>query len=149
MMSRTQEQAINATYEALKSELDARARRLGAATEARRLGPGGGATVARATGLAASPVRLGTQELTRPSQVPNAPRRLRRQGAGRKPLTTPDQTLLKALDALVEPTTRGDPRSPRRWTCQSTRRFAKALGQQGHRVSPSTVGHLLKALHDS
>jgi len=149
MMARTQEQAINAKYEALKSELDERARRLWAAPEALSLGHGGGATVARATGLAASTVRLGTKELTSPSQVPNAPRRLRRHGAGRKPVTTQDHRRLKALDALVEPTTRGDPRSPRRWTCKSTRRFAKALGQQGHHVSHSTVGHLRKALHDS
>jgi hypothetical protein len=77
------------------------------------------------------------------------PRRLRRQGAGRKPVTAQDQRLLKALDALVEPTTRGDPMSPLRWTCKSTRRLAKELGQQGHHVSHSTVGHLHKALHYS
>jgi hypothetical protein len=100
MISSTQEQAIKAKDEALTSELDERARRLWAAPEALSLGPGGGATVARATGLAASPVRLGRQEWTSPSQVPDAPRRLRRPGAGRTPLTTPDQTLLKALEAL-------------------------------------------------
>jgi Rhodopirellula transposase DDE domain len=149
MISSTQEQAIKAKYEALKSELDERARRLWAATEALSLGHGGIATVARATGLAASTVRLGKQELTSPSQVSAAPRRLRRQGAGRKSLTTQDQTLLKALDALVEPTTRGDPMSPLRWTCKSTRRLAKELGQQGHHVSHSKVGQLLKALHYS
>ena len=147
MMSSPQEQAIHAKYEALKSELDARARRLWAATEALSLGHGGGATVARATGLAARTVRLGKQELTSPSQVLDAPRRLRRQGAGRKPLTTQDQTLLKALDALVELTTRGDPMSPLRWTCKSIRRLAKELGQQGHHVSHSQVGHLLKVLN--
>ena len=149
MIPSTQEPAIKAKYEALKSELDERARRLWAATEALSLGHGGVATVARATGLAASTVRLGKQELTSPSQVLDAPRRLRRQGAGRKPLTTQDQTLLKALDALVEPTTRGDPMSPLRWTCKSTRRLAKELGQQGHHVSHSKVGQLLKALHYS
>jgi Rhodopirellula transposase DDE domain len=149
MISSTQEQAINAKYEALKSELDERARRLWAATEALSLGHGGVATVARATGLAASTVRLGKQELTSPSQVLDAPRRLRRQGAGRKPLTTQDQTLLKALDTLVEPTTRGDPMSPLRWTCKSTRRLAKELGQQGHHVSHSKVGQLLKVLNYS
>ncbi|MGH8065953.1 MAG: ISAzo13 family transposase [Candidatus Entotheonellia bacterium] len=149
MISSTQEQAIKAKYEALKSELDERARRLWAATEARSLGHGGIATVTRATGLAASTVRLGKQELTSPSQVPPSPRRLRRQGAGRKSLTTQDQTLLKALDALVEPTTRGDPMSPLRWTCKSTRRLAKELCQQGHHVSHSKVGQLLKSLNYS
>ena len=99
--------------------------------------------------LQPAPFGWGKQELTSPSQVSDAPRRLRRQGAGRKSLTTQDQTLLKALDALVEPTTRGDPMSPLRWTCKSTRRLAKELGQQGHHVSHSKVGQLLKALNYS
>jgi hypothetical protein len=114
MLARTQEQAIKAKYEALKPELDERARRLWAATEALSLGHGGIATVARATGLAESTVRLGKQALQSPSTSIDAPRRLRRPGAGRKPRTTTDQQLLEALDALVEPTTRGDPMSPLR-----------------------------------
>ena len=149
MISRTQEQAINMKYEALKPEVDERARRVWAATEARRLGHGGVATVARATGLAERTRRLGKQVLTSLPHVRNAPRRMRRHGAGRKPRTAQDQQLLQAVDALVEPTARGDPRSPRRWTCKSTRRLAKALGQQGHHVSHPTVGQRLKALNDS
>jgi len=149
MMASTQEQAIKTKYEALKPELDERARRLWAATEALSLGHGGVATVARATGLAESTVRLGKKELRSPSTASDAPRRLRRPGAGRKSRTTQDQQLLQALDALVEPTTRGDPMSPLRWTCKSTRRLAKELGRQGHHVSHSTVGQLLKALNYS
>ena len=149
MIASAQEQAIKAKYEALKPELDERARRLWAATEALSLGHGGIAAVARATGLAESTVRLGKQELQNPSTSIDAPRRLRRPGAGRKPRTTKDQQLLQALDALVEPTTRGDPMSPLRWTCKSTRRLAKELSRQGHHVSHSTVGQLLKALHYS
>lgn len=101
------------------------------------------------TGLAENTVRLGKQELTSPAKPPDAPRRLRRQGAGRKRLTTHDPQLLTALDALVEPTARGDPMSPLRWTCKSTRRLAKELCQQGHPVSHSKVGQLLKTRHDS
>jgi hypothetical protein len=149
MIARTQEQAIKAKYEALKPELDERARRLWAATEARSLGHGGIATVARATGLAESTVRLGKKELTSPSTSPAVRRRIRHPGADRKPLTAQDQQLLQALDALVEPTTRGDPMSPLRWTCKSTRRLAKELSRQGHRVSHSKVGQLLKALNYS
>jgi len=117
--------------------------------EALSLGHGGVATVARVTGLAESTVRLGQQELTSPAKPPDASRRLRRQGAGRKRLITHDQQWLTALDALVEPTARGDPMSPLRWTCKSTRRLAKALCQQGHPVSHGQVGQLLKALHYS
>ena len=149
MIASAQEQAIKAKYEALKPELDERARRLWAATEALSLGHGGIAAVARATGLAESTVRLGKQELQNPSTSIDAPRRLRRPGAGRKPRTTKDQQLLQALDALVEPTTRGDPKSPLRWTCKSTRRLAKELSRQGHHVSHSTDWQLLKALHYS
>ena len=122
MIASAQEQAIKAKFEALKPELDERARRLWAATEALSLGHGGIAAVARATGLAESTVRLGKQELQNPSTSIDAPRRLRRPGAGRKPRTTKDQQFFQALDALVEPTTRGDPMSPLRWTCKSTRR---------------------------
>ncbi len=146
MISHPQEQAINAKYEALKPELDERARRVWAATEARSLGHGGVATVARATGLAESTIRLGQQALTSWPHASDAPRRRRRHGAGRQPRTAQDQQLLQAVDALVEPTARGDPRLPLRWTCKSTRRLAKALGQQGHHVSHTTVGQLLKAL---
>jgi hypothetical protein len=48
------------------------------------------------------------------------------------------------LDRLVEPATRGDPESPLRWTCKSTRELAQALTAQGHPVSDDTVGRLLK-----
>ena len=149
MISRTQEQAIKAKYEVLKAEVDERARRLWAATAALSLGHSGVATVARVTGLAESTVRLGKQALTSLSTPADAPRRLRGHGAGRKCLTTHDEQLLQASDALVEPTARGDPMSPLRWTCKSTRRLAKELCQQGHPVSHRTVGQRLKALHDS
>ena len=149
MSSSTPEQTIKAKYEVLKPELDERTRRLWAATEAQSLGHGGVATVARATGLAESTIRLGKRELTSRSTPMDAERRIRRRGGGRKQLTTQDQQLLKSLDALVEPTARGDPMSPLRWTCKSTRRLAQELSQQGHPVSHSKVGQLLKALNYS
>ena len=69
--------------------------------------------------------------------------RIRRPGAGRKRTVSKDPTLLRDLEALVEPTTRGDPESPLRWTCKSVRRLAQALQAQGHEVSRTLVGHLL------
>lgn len=148
MISSTQVQAIKAKYEDLKPELDERRRRLWAAAEARSLGHGGIVAVARATGLAESTVRLGKKELASPTTTAT-PRRVRRQGAGRTSLTTQDQALLSALDALVEPTARGDPMSPLRWTCKSTRRLAQELCRQGHPVSHLKVGQLLKELNYS
>ena len=71
--------------------------------------------------------------------------RQRRPGGGRKPLTEHDPTLVRDLEALVEPTTRGDPQSGLRWTCKSLRKLAEELGRQGHRVSARKVGDLLHA----
>src|SRR5215471_15086930 len=71
--------------------------------------------------------------------------RMRRPGAGRKRRVTQDPTLLGDLETLVEPTTRGDPQSPLRWTCKSVRRLASELQAQGHQVSPQLVSELLHA----
>ena len=72
--------------------------------------------------------------------------RVRRPGAGRKPATVKDPRLRADLEALVEPTTRGDPESPLRWTCKSLRRLAEALQQQGHQVSRTLVAELLNTV---
>jgi len=121
--------------------LDERGRRLVAAAEAFAAGYGGIAAVAMATGMAPSTIGRGLKELAQdePSE------RVRRPGAGRKPAIVKDPTLVADLEALVEPTTRGDPESPLRWTCKSVRRLAEALQQQGHQVSRTLVGELLNA----
>jgi hypothetical protein len=72
--------------------------------------------------------------------------RVRAQGGGRKRLTVKDPTLLRDLDALVEPSTRGDPQSPLRWTCKSTPHLAKELASKGHAVSQRSVCDLLAQL---
>jgi Rhodopirellula transposase DDE domain len=134
-------------YHALSAILDERARRQWAATEARELGWGGITALAAATGLARDTIRSGLRELderaAHPDDVPE--QRLRRPGAGRKPLTVVDPGLPHALDTLVDPVTRGDPESPLRWTCKSTYRLAEELTRQGHSVSPRTVAALLQA----
>src|SRR4051794_16399407 len=112
-------------YALLEPELDERARRCWAATEALALGYGGVSAVAHATGLARNTIAAGARELRAPTRL--AADRIRRPGAGRKPLTDTDPRLAAALDALVEPATRGDPQSPLRWTCKSTRRLADEL----------------------
>jgi Rhodopirellula transposase DDE domain len=127
MISSAHEQTVRTKYQTLKPELDERGQRVWAATEALSLGHGGVAAVARATGLAESTIWLDKRELAKRSKRLKTTRRLRHPGGGRKPLTTQDQDLLKALDTLVEPTTRADPMSPLRWTCKSTRRLAEEL----------------------
>ena len=121
--------------------LDERGRRLVAAAEAFAAGYGGIAAVAMATGVAPSTIGRGLKELAQdePSE------RIRQPGAGRKRTISKDPTLLPDLEALVEPTTRGDPESPLRWTCKSVRRLAQALQARGHQVSRTLVGELLNA----
>ncbi|MGH9785009.1 MAG: ISAzo13 family transposase, partial [Terriglobia bacterium] len=137
---------IHYLFDLLCPVLDERMRRLVAAGIAQALGRGGIAMVADATGLARSTIGRGLGELT-PAATPAAGmQRIRRPGGGRKPLTEHDPTLLRDLEALVDPVTRGDPQSPLRWTCKSLRQLAAALRTQGHRVSPQTVGELLRAM---
>jgi Rhodopirellula transposase DDE domain len=134
-------------YELLRPELDERGRRLWAASEALALGRGGIVTVVRATGLSERTIRRGQRELRRPAAaIAVASRRVRRPGGGRKRLVDEDPRVVGAVEALVEPTARGDPRSPLRWTCKSTRRLAEELTRQGHRLSPTKVAQLLEGL---
>lgn len=135
---------IRRKYRALRVELDERGRRQWAAAEARELGWGGVMAVAQATGLSRTTITAGLRELDLPTRDRAVEAlRIRRPGGGRKPLTQTDPELLAALEALIEPATRGDPESPLRWTCKSTRRLAEELTRQHHPVGPNTVAALL------
>jgi len=120
--------------------LDERQRRLVLGVEARELGRGGVKLVAAAAGVSPDTVAKGLRELES-GAAPTG--RVRRPGGGRKPVTATDPGLMQALEALVDPVTRGDPMSALRWTSKSTRTLANELTGQGHRVSSSTVGQLL------
>ena len=132
MISQTTIDSIRRKYNALKMELDERSRRLWAATEANSLGHGGVAAVRRATGMAESTIRRGRVDLDQVFAIEEkGSRRVRKKGGGRKSLTAKNGQLLKALDCLVAPTTRGDLQSSLRWTCKSARRLAEELCQAG------------------
>jgi hypothetical protein len=140
-------ESVRRKFNRLKVELDERGCRYWAATEALELGHGGIKAVAQATGLGERTIRRGCEELRQGSQPSGwGRRRVRRPGGGRKPQVECDPQLVAALEGLVEPTTRGDPMSPLRWTCKSTRKLAKALTDQGHEVSHTKVGQLLGKL---
>jgi hypothetical protein len=148
-MQNSMTQAIQAKYAALAPLLDERTRRLWAAVEARAIGRGGITRVAEATGLSQTTIRAGIQELASqsPSDTHNVTsERLRRPGGGRRSLVAQDPELLKALEALVDPVTRGDPMGPLRWTCKSAARLAMELQTQGHAVSERSINRLLHAL---
>ncbi|NTV37903.1 MAG: ISAzo13 family transposase [Anaerolineales bacterium] len=121
--------------------LNERAKRLVAAEEALRLGFGGISSVSRACGLSRVTITKAIGEL---NASPLAEGRIRRTGAGRRQLVLQDPDLLDELEALVEPLARGDPQSPLRWTCKSTRALASQLCLQNHPVSHEKVAQLLR-----
>lgn len=131
-------------YEVLRPHLTERQRRLWLGAEARELGSDGPVVVAQAVGVAADTVRRGRAELDDPAPPPVGVSR--RPGGGRKRAEAHDPGLVAALEGLVDPDSRGDPMSPLRWTCKSTRALAEALRQAGHQVSEFVVRRLLKAL---
>ena len=137
-------ETIRVKYLALSNDLDERGRRRWAATEAMAIGHGGIVAVANATGLSDRTVRNGIQELR--SSTPLTASRQRRAGGGRKRLEHHHQSLPLAVECLVEPTGRGDPQTPLRWTCKSLTNLQSELKQQGYPVGRTKLAELLKEL---
>ncbi|HEX7325626.1 MAG TPA: ISAzo13 family transposase [Rhodanobacteraceae bacterium] len=127
--------------------LDERTRRIMAANEALSLGYGGVTLVHQASGLSRQAITRGMHELQAGTALDAG--RVRRSGAGRKLLVRRDPDMLKALDALIDDGTRGDPQSPLRWICKSTRTIARTLTRQRHSISYVKVAQLLHDQHYS
>jgi hypothetical protein len=143
--------AIESRYRSLSVLMDERMRRQWAAAESRAYGWGGVRAVGSVIGMSPNTIRKGLAELAVRDEYPDAPveSALRRKGGGRKKHTESDPQLLQVLESLVEPTTRGDPESPLRWTLKSTTQLAQELTRQKHPISPRTVGRLLNELEYS
>lgn len=150
-MAKIDDHAIQEKYNALRNIFDERTRRLWAAAEARSLPYGGISVVASVTGLSRTTILAGINELWKVTQPPMSieKNRIRRPGGGRKSLTSNDTSLERDLESLVEPLTRGDPESPLRWTCKSTRKLAEELNKHGHRIGDRKVADLLHGLNYS
>ena len=116
------EATIVAKYVAVAPVLDECSRRRWAAAESLAIGYGGDALVSSATGLARETIRKGRREIARP-EAPTS--RIRAPGAGRPRIQQDQPGILAALEALVDPLTRGDPTSPLRWTCKSRAKLAR------------------------
>jgi hypothetical protein len=134
------DEVLAATFSLIAPHLTERQRRLLFGAAARALGYGGVSRVALLADASRPTVRRGAAELDRPAD----PQGRIRQHEGPKRRRDTDPGLLQALDRLGDPDTRGDPDSPLRWTCKSTRELAEALTAQGHPVSDDTVGRLLR-----
>jgi hypothetical protein len=133
--------ALQKKLAAILPLLDERARRLVAANEARGIGYGGVSQISRVSGLSRKAISKGIRELVDGRGLPAG--RIRREGAGRRKVTARDPALLNALSSFVEPDARGDPESPLRWTCKSTRAVARQMAKEGHPVSHMKIAQLL------
>lgn len=148
-MDTTLIQSVQDKYRVLGSILDERGRRVWAAAEARSLRRGGVSLVAKATGMSRTTIHTGLAELGTRRLAVAPTGRTRKAGGGRKPVTFHAPDIIKALDELVEPTTRGDPESPLRWTCKSTRHLAGELQRAGYRIADRKVADLLHKMQYS
>ena len=131
-------------FETVWPLLDERTRRILAAGEALALGRGGVSLVSRACGLSRKAITKGVREIQEGSVL--EPGRVRRPGGGRQPITVSDPGLAETLEAMIDDQTRGDPESPLRWICKSTRTIAAELTRDNHPVSHAKVAQLLHAL---
>jgi hypothetical protein len=128
-------------YTQLGPYLNERQRRLVAAADAQLLGRSGVSQVAAASGLSRTTIHKGLRELQGDSPPDE---RVREVGGGRKQIKRQQPAVLKELERLVSPTTRGDPMSPLRWTCKSISRLAAELRGKGYTISARTVARLLQ-----
>lgn len=138
---------IRSKYEPLKNILDERTCRIWAAIEAKAIGWGGISEVSNATGLSRTTITSAMKELNKLIEGNEFEVvKIRRSGGGRKSLIEKDPTLIQDLEMLLEPATRGDPESPLRWTCKSTRKLAEELERQNHIIGDRKVAQLLHDL---
>ena len=136
-------QTLKRKFARIWNHLDERSRRMLVANEALQEGRGGISRVSLACGLSRVTITKGIREI---NDTPLPPGRIRRSGGGRTNLQVLDPTLPGVLEALVEPLTRGDPESPLRWTCKSTRILAAELTEQNHPVSHEKVAQFLRGM---
>jgi hypothetical protein len=137
-------------YNSIKPFLNEQMRRIWAAAEARSIGKGGAALLAEITGLATSTIYLGLDEIKKGLvKAEEQKQRVRKIGGGRKKITEVYPNIVQELESLVESTTRGDPESPLKWTCKSTRNLCKELQNRGFKVSQPIVGELLHQMNYS
>ena len=136
METQQQEDLINQVkqrFQLMAVHLSEKDKRIWAASEANTIGRGGDTIVCQATGISRVTIGKGKKELT--GETGGVKRRIRKPGGGRKRLVDKDPALIKDLDMMIDPLTRGDPESPLRWTCKSTYKLSEALRKKGHNIS--------------
>ena len=144
-------QIIGAEFSEISYSLDERRVRIWCAAKARAYdrenGRGGITIVHQSTGVSRRRIYAGLEEIRSPRKLEKE--RVRKFGGGRKKIVEKQPEIIKALENLVEPYTRGDPETPLRWTSKSTYKLAEELGQQGYAISHTKVSKLLADLNYS
>lgn len=139
-----EKEKISKRFKILEPILNERMRRHFAAAEAMAIGHGGITLVAEATSVSRRAITAGCKEIKSLGKEDLASQSIRKKGAGRKRAVENQPLLLKELEKLIEPYTRGDPESPLRWTCKSVRNLSKELKKRGFEASHNLVAVLLK-----
>jgi hypothetical protein len=120
--------------------LDEKQKRLVVASDVILLGQRTISQLSKASGLSRPTIYKGLQDI-KSKRTPNG--RIRDSGGGRKNIIEKNPAFQEELEALVDPVTRGDPMSPLRWTCKSTRELENELRSKGYSASHTVVAELL------
>ena len=107
--------------------LDERQRRLYLANEAKAIGRGGISQVSRVSGVSRVTITQGMAEINSEDYQPRVQNRCRKKGGGRKRIDTKNPEILRELETLLEPYTKGNPMNPLRWSSRSMRKIEKVL----------------------
>jgi hypothetical protein len=135
---------IQKRYKILIAHLSEKGKRIWAASEAAAIGHGGVSIVCEATGISRVTISKGKKEIADGSATESV--RIRKKGGGRKRVEDNSPEIIKELDIMIDPFTRGDPESPLRWTCKSTYNLAEALQNKGYSVSQKSVYTLMQKM---
>ena len=130
--------------------LNEKQRRQYLAVESEMIGHGGLLEVSKISGLSRKTILKGKKELQKKTPD-NSPfdERIRKEGGGRKSLKKKEPELIKALETLLEPVTRGHPESVLKWTCLSMRTLSSQLKASGYTIRHTKLGKLLKEMNFS
>ena len=138
---------IQLKYQKMLPILNEKSRRYWAAIEAYAYGWGGVAAVCKVTGISKATIHKGLKEIHNKNSLDS--NRLRKKGGGRKKIINQQSSIIAAIEAIVDPTSRGDPESPLRWTSKSVRKICKQLNAQSFKISFKSVSSILKKLEYS
>ncbi len=130
-------------FKEILPHLNERQKRIYLTSEAAILGRGGVSLVSRLSNVSRPTIIKGKIDLKSP---PFAIPRSRKKGGGRKSIQEKHPEIIDELDKLIEPLTLGDPMSPLRWTCKSTRNLSEELQKKNYKISHVVVSNLLKEM---